>query len=133
MCADFLPLIDSSSKKMREDLQSLERGLDSVITIQKEQFSEVFQFVQEAALLWTNQQNAIEQMHKKYEVQEAPSCRFQCASSFIFYRKVWRNLVFNTTKAIRTWKPILMWCWTDLDRDTMKRLVFLWIRSWTTS
>lgn len=68
MCTDFLPMIDQSSKKMREDLQSLEKGLDSVITIQKEQFSEVFQFVQEAALLWTNQQSAIERVHKKYEV-----------------------------------------------------------------
>ncbi len=68
MCKDFLPLIDQHSKKMREDLQALERGLDMVITTQKEQFSEVFQFVQEATLLWTDQKAVIEQLHRTYEV-----------------------------------------------------------------
>lgn len=67
MCKDFLPLIDQHSKKMREDLQALERGLDMVITMQKEQFSEVFQFVQEATLLWNDQKNVIDQLHKSYE------------------------------------------------------------------
>ena len=40
MCNDFLPLIDQHSKRMRDDLQALERGLDLVITTQKEQFSD---------------------------------------------------------------------------------------------
>lgn len=71
MCKDFLPLIDQHSKKMREDLQALERGLDVVITTQKDQFSEVFQFVQEAALLWNDQKNVIEQLRTDYEVRPA--------------------------------------------------------------
>lgn len=71
MCKDFLPLIDKHSKKMREDLQALERGLDMVITTQKDQFSEVFQFVQEAVLLWHDQKNLIEKLHREYEVRAA--------------------------------------------------------------
>lgn len=70
MCKDFLPLIDQHSKKMREDLQALERGLDVVITTQKEQFSEVYQFVQEAVLLWNDQKNVIDQLHRNYEARE---------------------------------------------------------------
>jgi hypothetical protein len=68
MCKDFLPLIDQHSRKMREDLLALERGLDVVITTQKDQFSEVFQFVQEAVLLWNDQKSVIDELHKRYEV-----------------------------------------------------------------
>lgn len=69
LCKDFLPLIDNHSKKFREELQSLEKGLDAVITTQKEQFAEVFQFVQDTALLWDGQKTSIDQLRKKYQVQ----------------------------------------------------------------
>ena len=54
---------------MREDLQALERGLDVVITTQKDQFSEVYQFVQEVVLLWNDQKNVIDQLQRNYEAR----------------------------------------------------------------
>lgn len=70
MCKEFLPLIDEHSSKMREDLQALEKGLDIVISTQKEHFSEVFQFIQEAALLWDNQKSAVDKIRREYQVRE---------------------------------------------------------------
>ena len=68
MCKDFLPLIDKHSKKFREELQSMEKGLDSVISTQKEQFTDVFKFVQDAVLLWDGEKTSIDQLRKKYQV-----------------------------------------------------------------
>ena len=68
MCKDFLPQIDNHSKRFREELQCMEKGMDAVVSTQKEQFSDMFQFVQEAALLWDSHKMAIEQIRKKYQV-----------------------------------------------------------------
>ncbi len=46
MVKDFVPLIDQHSQKMREELQNIEKGLDTVVTTQKTQFSKLFQFIQ---------------------------------------------------------------------------------------
>lgn len=67
MCKDFLPLIDVHSKRMRDDLQALEKALDHVISTQKDQFSDLFHFVQEATLLWNDQKGVIEQILRTYE------------------------------------------------------------------
>lgn len=69
MCKEFLPLIDEHSTKTREDLMALEKGLDAVVSTQKRHFSEMFQFIQEAALLWENQKNKIEAINRQYQVQ----------------------------------------------------------------
>lgn len=74
MCKHFLPLIDKHSRKMREDVHALEKGLDTVVSTQKEQFSEVFQFVQEAVLLWDNHKTAIEKIQRKHQVKTNTKC-----------------------------------------------------------
>lgn len=69
MCTDFLPLIDKHSVTIREDLQSLEKGLDTVITTQKQLCSDVFVVMQDVALLWDDHKIDMERAYREYEVR----------------------------------------------------------------
>ena len=69
MSRDFVPLIDRYSCKMREELQALEKGLDMVITSQKEQISKLYEHIQGAVLLWDDQKNAMEKASRTFQVR----------------------------------------------------------------
>lgn len=68
MCRDFIPFVDQYSERHRGEVQAMEKALDAVLSAQKEQIAELFQFVQGAALLWDDQRTAIEQIWRDFQV-----------------------------------------------------------------
>ena len=68
MCRDFVPLVDQHCSKRREEIQTLEKALESAVSLQEKQFSEVFKFIQGAALLWDSHRTDTDQICRTYQV-----------------------------------------------------------------
>ena len=53
---------------MTDNFQALEKALNTVISTQKKKFADVFQFVQDLALLWDEHKRAMESIPRKHQV-----------------------------------------------------------------
>ncbi len=66
--AEFLPRVEQHIAKMREKTITEEKALDSLFSVQKEKFRELFDFIQKLSDVWTNHTTELEKGAKELMV-----------------------------------------------------------------
>lgn len=74
MSQHFLPLVEQVDRRMREELQSIERSLDHLLAAQSTQFESLFQYGQGAAHIWDTHLVSLEEKERAF-LEGLEKCR----------------------------------------------------------
>ena len=74
MSQHFLPLVEQVDRRMRAELQSVERSLDLLLSAQNAQFDSLYQYGQGAAHLWDTHLVTLEGKEREFH-EDLEKCR----------------------------------------------------------